>query len=102
MDSSSILIMLGLTAGALNMSSSVPQLIANLRDPLLARAQSPGRNFLQALANFGWAVWGIGMEAIEVVIFASAGFAMASVLLVQVMKAKSIENRTGGRSTHIH
>lgn len=97
MDENSFLF-LGLLAGTLNMSSSIPQLVANIRNPELAKSQSPSRQALQMLGNLAWLGWGIGNSADEVMLFASLGSAMASILWFQTIRARMSGAEVGERS----
>ena len=75
-------------AGATTLCSSVPQLLANLRTPELARAQSAARNCLQCGGNLLWLVYGGLVGSIAMTTFAGLGCAMAAILCVQTLRAK--------------
>lgn len=79
---------LGFAAGMTTLSSSVPQLIANLRNPDLARAQSASRNSLQSVGNGMWLLYGISAGSVSMTTFASLGFAMAAGLTWQTLKVQ--------------
>ena len=75
--------MLGFAAGATNLASSVPQLLANLREPGLARGQSQARNAFQCAGNLMWLIYAIPVGSIAMMTFAGLGCAMAGLLLAQ-------------------
>ncbi|MDD9921468.1 MAG: hypothetical protein OXQ92_04175 [Boseongicola sp.] len=79
--------LIGLMAGATNLFSSVPQLVANLREPDRAHGQSPARNAYQCVGNALWLVYGTAIGSIAMMLFSTLGCLMATVLLCQVLKA---------------
>lgn len=79
--------MLGFVAGATTLCSSVPQLVANLRDPALAKGQSAARNALQCTGNAMWLVYALSVGSVAMTTFAGLGSVMALALLVQVVKS---------------
>ncbi|MEM9433187.1 MAG: hypothetical protein AAGA12_04640 [Pseudomonadota bacterium] len=79
--------MIGLAAGLTNLSSSIPQLIANLRNPDAASKQSPSRNACQCAGNVLWLVYGIAVNSVAMMIFSTLGSVMAGLLLAQVLSA---------------
>lgn len=76
---------LGFVAGATNLMSSVPQLYANLRNPSLARGQSPSRNVLQCTGNLLWWAYGMQIGSVAMTTFALLGTVMSGVLLFQTL-----------------
>ncbi len=78
--------MLGFIAGATTLVSSVPQLIANLRDKELARGQSLFRNLLQAIGNALWFLYGASVGSTSMVTFAGLGCFMAICLALQTYR----------------
>lgn len=80
--------MLGFVAGATNLASSVPQLLANLREPDLARGQSPARNAFQCAGNLMWLIYATQVGSIAMTTFAGLGCAMAGLLLAQTFGAR--------------
>ena len=80
--------MLGFVAGATTLFSSVPQLLANLRDPDLARGQSAARNALQGGGNAMWLLYALSVGSIAMTTFASLGSLMALALLTQTLRIK--------------
>ncbi len=87
---------LGFAAGATTLVSSVPQLIANLRDQNLARGQSLSRNCLQASGNALWLVYGIAVGSNAMATFAGLGCVMASCLAMQTCRVQLSWRKTGG------
>ncbi len=79
---------LGFVAGATTLTSSVPQLIANLRNQDLARAQSLARNCLQAAGNALWFTYGASVGSTSMVTFAALGCGMASCLALQTYRVQ--------------
>lgn len=79
--------LLGFVAGLTNLASSVPQLIANLKNPINASKQSPSRNACQCAGNTLWLVYGISVGSIAMTVFSSLGSVMAALLLWQVLRA---------------
>ncbi|MEM6899075.1 MAG: hypothetical protein AAF583_04810 [Pseudomonadota bacterium] len=77
--------LIGLAAGLTTLVSSVPQLVANLRDPESARKQSPMRNALQCVGNALWLLYGGAVGSLVMVVFSTMGCLMAACLLVQVL-----------------
>ncbi len=92
---------LGFAAGATTLISSVPQLIANLRDQNLARGQSLSRNCLQASGNALWLVYGFAVGSTAMTTFAGLGCLMASCLALQTCRVQLSRHKTAGegRST---
>lgn len=87
---------LGFAAGAVNLTSSVPQLIANLRNPALARNQSAARNACQAAGNGLWLAYGVTVGSVAMSTFSALGCLMAATLLAQVLmqtKASGAQRR---------
>lgn len=78
--------LLGFVAGATNLISSVPQLIANIRNPSLVRGQSAARNCLQLSANLLWLAYGIQVGSVSMTTFAGLGAAMAGLLALQTWR----------------
>lgn len=87
---------LGFMAGATNLFSSVPQLLANIRNPELACGQSLSRNCFQCAGNGLWIIYGVSVGSISMTTFASLGCAMAFGLIFQTMRAKM----TGSPRSH--
>lgn len=83
---------LGFIAGATNLFSSVPQLIANFKRPELASGQSLSRNCFQGAGNGLWMAYGVSVGSISMTTFASLGCAMACGLIFQTMRAKWPDN----------
>ncbi len=81
--------LLGFAAGAVNLFSSVPQLLANLRNPDLARGQSVLRNAFQCAGNALWLIYGLKVGSIAMATFALLGCLMACILLMQTLKSKT-------------
>ena len=79
---------LGFAAGATTLVSSVPQLIANLRDQALALGQSLSRNCLQAAGNALWFVYGTSVGSASMITFAGLGCLMASCLALQTYRVQ--------------
>lgn len=77
---------LGFVAGATTLISSVPQLIANLKDPDLIRGQSPTRNCLQCAGNLLWLWYGMLVGSTAMTTFAALGALMAGTLAVQTIR----------------
>ena len=82
---------LGFAAGFTNLVSSIPQLLANLRNPGAAAKQSASRNACQCAGNGMWLVYGVTVGSIAMSTFSTLGCIMAGALLWQVRHAK----RTG-------
>ncbi|MEO9826181.1 MAG: hypothetical protein ABJF50_17405 [Paracoccaceae bacterium] len=80
--------LLGFAAGLINLVSSVPQLLANLRKPDCAATQSASRNALQCAANSMWLAYGISVGSVSMTTFSALGCLMAGILFWQVLKAK--------------
>lgn len=80
--------MLGFAAGATTLISSVPQLIANLRDHDLALGQSLSRNCLQSAGNALWFLYGASVGSTSMVTFAGLGCLMASCLAFQTHRVQ--------------
>lgn len=80
--------LIGWSAGLTNLSSSTPQLVANLRDPSRAAGQSAWRNALQAAGNLLWIAYGALIGSLAMMVFATLGFIMAAWLLAQVRRAQ--------------
>lgn len=80
---------LGFVAGATNLFSSVPQLLANLRNPQLARGQSLSRNCFQCAGNALWMLYGVSVGSISMTTFATLGCTMAAGLIFQTLRAKT-------------
>jgi uncharacterized protein with PQ loop repeat len=80
--------LIGWLAGILLLMSSTPQLAANLRDPELAKHQSPARNFLQCSGNFLWLIYAIMADVQAMKVFAALGTIMAAALFMQVIYAR--------------
>lgn len=83
--------LVGWFAGTLLLLSSVPQLVANLRDRNLAKHQSPVRNLLQCGGNALWLVYAIVTDVPAMKVFAALGTLMAAALFIQVMNARRAE-----------
>ena len=83
--------LIGYLAGLVMLSSSLPQLVVNFRDPSLAASQSGGRNLLQALGNLMWLIYAILVGAQPMIVFAGLGFVLASWLLLQVLMSNRSE-----------
>lgn len=79
---------LGFAAGATTLISSVPQLIANLRNPDLAYGQSLSRNCLQSTGNALWLLYGASVGSTSMVTFAGLGCLMASCLAFQTFRVQ--------------
>lgn len=86
---------LGFAAGATTLVSSVPQLIANLKDQELARGQSLSRNCLQASGNALWLVYGVAVGSASMMTFAGLGCLMASCLAFQTYRVQFRWRETG-------
>lgn len=80
--------LLGFVAGATTLTSSVPQLLANLRNPNLACGQSPTRNILQCSGNALWLVYGMMIGSLAMATFASLGMIMAGLLAYQTFMGR--------------
>lgn len=87
---------LGFSAGAITLVSSVPQLIANLRNQELALAQSLSRNCLQSVGNGLWLGYGVTVGSASMTTFATLGCLMAACLALQTY---SVQKR-GRQSRH--
>ncbi|MEP0521941.1 MAG: PQ-loop domain-containing transporter [Hyphomicrobiales bacterium] len=79
---------LGFAAGATTLISSVPQLIANLRNQDLARGQSLARNCLQSAGNALWFIYGASVGSTSMVTFAGLGCLMATCLALQTHRVQ--------------
>lgn len=77
--------LLGFAAGAVNLFSSVPQLVANIRNPELACGQSLSRNVLQCSGNALWLTYGIAAGSLAMTTFAGLGSVMAAGLMMQTL-----------------
>ena len=84
--------LLGFIAGATTLVSSIPQLIANLRDKELARGQSLSRNLLQATGNALWCLYGASVGSTSMVTFAGLGCLMAGCLALQTYRVQNMVN----------
>ena len=84
--------LLGFIAGATTLVSSIPQLIANLRDKELARGQSLSRNLLQATGNALWFLYGASVGSTSMVTFAGLGCLMAGCLALQTYRVRNLVN----------
>lgn len=91
--------LLGFAAGLMNLTSSLPQLVANLRNPDCAAQQNAARNALQCAGNGMWLAYGISVGSMSMTTFSSLGCLMAGTLLWQVLKAKQVS--TPGRNQRI-
>lgn len=110
MDTYSIEI-IGLAAGLMNLTSSVPQLLNNLKNPDQAKYQSRARNVMQASGNALWLVYGLYMDSTAMMIFSALGCLMAFCLLGQSLATKpkvsafiriQFVSRSNRRATLIH
>lgn len=90
---------LGFAAGLMNLTSSVPQLVANLRKPDCAARQSASRNALQCAGNCMWLAYGISVGSMSMTTFSSLGCLMAGTLLWQVLRAKLVSKQGGHQET---
>ena len=92
---------LGFAAGAATLASSVPQLIANLRNQKLARGQSLSRNCLQAAGHALWFLYGASVGSASMLTFAGLGCLMASCLASQTYRVqqKSAASEYGQQSS---
>lgn len=79
---------IGWVAGCLLLSSSLPQIIANLRHPNLARHQSPMRNLLQCIGNLLWLIYAMLFSITAMKVFASLGAVLAGALFIQVLRSR--------------
>ena len=79
---------LGFAAGATTLISSLPQLIANLRNQDLALGQSLSRNYLQFAGNALWFTYGASVGSTSMVTFAGLGCLMASCLTFQTYRVQ--------------
>lgn len=82
---------LGFLAGFTTLCASLPQLLANLRDPKRACAQSPARNALQSAGNALWLVYAMSTGSIAMMCFSTLGCLMGLALLAQTWKGRSLE-----------
>lgn len=80
---------LGFVASATNLFSSVPQLLANLRNPQLACGQSVSRNCFQCAGNGLWMLYGVTVGSLSMTTFATLGCVMAGGLVFQTLRAKT-------------
>lgn len=80
---------LGFVAGATNLMSSVPQLLANLKTPGCAANQSAARNACQAAGNGMWLAYGLASGSIAITTFSTLGCLMAGLLFWQVRRART-------------
>ncbi len=76
---------LGFVAGVTNLTSSVPQLYANLCNPGFASQQSAARNCLQCAGNVLWLAYGLQMGSTSMTTFALLGALMAGTLALQTL-----------------
>lgn len=90
--------LLGFIAGGTTLVSSVPQLLANLRDKELARTQSLSRNLLQAAGNALWFLYGASVSSTSMVTFAGLGCFMAICLALQTYRVQFARRITKVRS----
>lgn len=86
--------LLGFAAGAITLVSSIPQLIANLRNRELAMAQSLSRNCLQSAGNALWLGYGATVGSASMVTFASLGCLMAGCLALQTYSVQKRSRRS--------
>lgn len=93
--------LLGFFAGATNLFSSVPQLVANFRNPQLATGQNVARNCYQCAGNFLWLVYGATVGSVSMTTFATLGCIMAGALIFQTAKAKWAEQSNTNRFSAI-
>lgn len=75
-------------AGLLILFSSLPQILANLRSPEIAKHQSPWRNIFQCAGNLLWLLYAIHRDIQAMKVFASLGALFAFALFVQVLIAR--------------
>jgi len=87
---------LGFAAGGTTLISSLPQLLANLRNEELARSQSLSRNCLQSAGNALWLAYGISAGSVSMVTFAALGFLMAGGLAFQTYSVQRKFLMAGG------
>ena len=80
--------MLGFAAGATTLVSSLPQLIANLRNQDLALGQSLSRNCLQSAGNALWFIYGASVGSTSMITFAGLGCLMAGCLALQTYRVQ--------------
>jgi uncharacterized protein with PQ loop repeat len=78
----------GLAAGTIICASSLPQIVANLRDPEASRHQNLTRNILMTVGNCLWVWFGTSMGAYPVVIFCSIGAILNASLSVQCLRSQ--------------
>ena len=81
--------LVGFFAGLTNLVSSVPQLIANIRNPKSASGQSACRNALQCAGNGMWLYYGLSIGSMAMATFSTLGCAMAALLFWQVHRSHS-------------
>ncbi|QLH38145.1 MAG: hypothetical protein HWD60_03055 [Defluviicoccus sp.] len=79
---------MGVIAGSVDLSSSLPQIVANIVRPCAAAHQCWARNALQLTANLLWAAYGAGRKDLVVMIFSIVGAIAAATLLVQTLRAR--------------
>jgi len=87
---------IGLAAGLTSLLSSLPQMVANLRNPDMACQQSPARNAFQCAGNALWLVYGLSVGSLAMVLFSSLGIVMAGILLWQVVRSLQSQSATSG------
>lgn len=80
--------LIGWLAGLLTLSSSLPQIKANIANPELARHQSTSRNLLLCAGNSLWLVYAIIFNVAAMMFFAALGATLAGALFIQVVRAK--------------
>ena len=85
---------LGFSAGAITLVSSVPQLIANLRNQELAMAQSLSRNCLQSVGNGLWLGYGVTVGSASMTTMSSG----SSVARQRVMFSMPIASAIAAKS----
>ncbi|EFL88456.1 cystinosin/ERS1p repeat containing protein [Ahrensia sp. R2A130] len=84
----SVVSLIGISAGAINVASSAPQILQNIKQPLKAAHQSPLRNAMQMCGNILWLTYGLLLDAPVLIVFSTFGAGLAFILLLQVLNAR--------------
>lgn len=79
---------IGTLAGMINMSATIPEILANFDDLSRAATQSPWRNVLQLLGNALWLIYGIKLGTRVIVVFSTAGMTFAAIAFIQTCAAQ--------------
>lgn len=81
--------LIGLVAGMLVCISSIPQVVANLRNPKASRDQNVSRNILMIAGNALWVWYGIHAGTLPIVVFCGISVILNVCLTAQCLRART-------------